>query len=132
MKVNLLVLLGTAAILAGGQAYAHHSFAATYFEDQTIQIEGRLLQFQFRNPHSFVHISAPDDDGNMQRWAVEWGGAGQLGSQGITSGTLRPGDEVTVVGNPGRKDGDFRVRMRSLRRTSDGFGWGQAPGEVFD
>ena len=68
----------------------------------------------------------------MQRWAVEWGGAGQLGSQGITSGTLRPGDEVIVVGNPGRKDGDFRVRMRSLRRTSDGFGWGQAPGEVFD
>ena len=80
----------------------------------------------------FGYISAPDADGNMQRWAVEWGGAGQLGSQGITSGTLRPGDEVIVVGNPGRKDGDFRVRMRSLRRTSDGFGWGQAPGEVFD
>ena len=132
MKVKLLALLFMAALATGGTAYAHHSFAATYFEDQTIQIEGRLLQFQFRNPHSFVQISAPDADGNMQRWAVEWGGAGQLGSQGITSGTLRPGDEVIVVGNPGRKDGDFRVRMRSLRRTSDGFGWGQAPGEVFD
>ena len=132
MKVKLLALLFMAALATGGSAYAHHSFAATYFEDQTIQIEGRLLQFQFRNPHSFVQISAPDADGNMQRWAVEWGGAGQLGSQGITSGTLRPGDEVIVVGNPGRKDGDFRVRMRSLRRTSDGFGWGQAPGEVFD
>ncbi len=132
MKVKLLALLFMAAFATGGPAYAHHSFAATYFEDQTIQIEGRLLQFQFRNPHSFVQISAPDADGNMQRWAVEWGGAGQLGSQGITSGTLRPGDEVIVVGNPGRKDGDFRVRMRSLRRTSDGFGWGQAPGEVFD
>ncbi len=132
MKVKLLALLFMAALATGGSAYAHHSFAATYFEDQTIQIEGRLLQFQFRNPHSFVQISAPDADDNMQRWAVEWGGAGQLGSQGITSGTLRPGDEVIVVGNPGRKDGDFRVRMRSLRRTSDGFGWGQAPGEVFD
>ena len=132
MKVKLLALLFMAAFATGGSAYAHHSFAATYFEDQTIQIEGRLLQFQFRNPHSFVQISAPDADGNMQRWAVEWGGAGQLGSQGITSGTLRPGDEVIVVGNPGRKDGDFRVRMRSLWRTSDGFGWGQAPGEVFD
>ncbi len=132
MKVKLLALLFMAALATGGPADAHHSFAATYFEDQTIQIEGRLLQFQFRNPHSFVQISAPDADGNMQRWAVEWGGAGQLGSQGITSGTLRPGDEVIVVGNPGRKAGDFRVRMRSLRRTSDGFGWGQAPGEVFD
>ena len=132
MKVKLLVLLTVVAILAGGTAYAHHSFAATYFENQTIQIEGTLLQFQFRNPHSFVHVSAPDDSGQMQRWAVEWGGAGQLGSQGVTSATLRPGDEVTIVGNPGRNPEDFRVRMRSLRRQSDGFGWGQAPDEVFD
>jgi hypothetical protein len=68
----------------------------------------------------------------MQRWAVEWGGTSQLGSQGVTSATLRPGDVVTIVGNPGRNAGDFRVRMRSLRRQSDGFGWGQAPDEVFD
>ena len=27
----------------------------------------------FRNPHSFVHIEAPGDDGQMHRWAVEWG-----------------------------------------------------------
>jgi hypothetical protein len=132
MKVKLLLVLIVAAILAGGTAYAHHSFAATYFENQTIQIEGRLLQFQFRNPHSFVHVSAPDDNGEMQRWAVEWGGTSQLGSQGVTSATLRPGDVVTIVGNPGRNAGDFRVRMRSLRRQSDGFGWGQAPDEVFD
>jgi hypothetical protein len=132
MKVKLLLVLIVAAMLAGGTAYAHHSFAATYFENQTIQIEGRLLQFQFRNPHSFVHVSAPDDNGEMQRWAVEWGGTSQLGSQGVTSATLRPGDVVTIVGNPGRNAGDFRVRMRSLRRQSDGFGWGQAPDEVFD
>ena len=132
MKVKLLVALMVVAILAGGTGYAHHSFAATYFENQTIQIEGTLLQFQFRNPHSFVHVSAPDETGQMQRWAVEWGGAGQLGSQGVTNATLRPGDEVTIVGNPGRNPEDFRVRMRSLRRKSDDFGWGQAPGEVFD
>jgi len=132
MKAKLLVALMVVAILAGGTGYAHHSFAATYFENQTIQIEGTLLQFQFRNPHSFVHVSAPDETGQTQRWAVEWGGAGQLGSQGVTNATLRPGDEVTIVGNPGRNPEDFRVRMRSLRRKSDGFGWGQAPGEVFD
>jgi hypothetical protein len=132
MKFKLLVLLIAVAIFAGGQAYAHHSFAATYFENQEIQIEGRLLQFQFRNPHSFVHVAAPDDDGNIQRWAVEWGGTGQLGSQGITSGTLRPGDQVLIVGNPGRNPEAFRVRMQSLRRKSDNFGWGQDPSEVFD
>ncbi len=132
MKVQRLVLITGAVLLAGGDAGAHHSFAATYFEDRTIQIEGRLLQFQFRNPHSFVHVAAPDDDGNVQRWAVEWGGAGQLGSQGVTGATLRPGDEVLIVGNPGRNPEAFRVRMLSLRRQSDNFGWGFEPDEIFD
>ena len=113
-------------------AEAHHSFVATYFEDRTIEIEGKLLQFLFRNPHSFVHVEAPDENGQMQRWAVEWGGAGQLANQGVTNQTLRPGDIVTITGNPGRDAADFRVRMLYLRRNSDGFDWGRRPGETFN
>ena len=47
----------------GAQAYAHHSFAATYLEDQTVTIEGELVQFLFRNPHSFVHVMVKEKDG---------------------------------------------------------------------
>ena len=82
MKRSLVVLLVAGAFALGGRAYAHHSFAATYLEDQEISIEGELVQFLYRNPHSFVHMMAPDSDKVMQRWAVEWGGGGQLGSQG--------------------------------------------------
>ena len=120
------------AITLVAVAEAHHSFAATYFEDRTVQIEGKLLQFLFRNPHSFVHVEAPDENGDMQRWAVEWGGAGQLANQGVTNQTLRPGDVVTITGNPGRDAADFRVRMLYLRRNSDGFDWGRRPGETFN
>ena len=132
MKRRLLVLLIVAAFMTGAQAYAHHSFAATYFEDKTVKIEGKLVQFLFRNPHSFVHIEAPDETGAMQRWAVEWGGAGQLGGQGVTRETLRPGDVVTITGNPGRNPADHRLRMVSLRRKSDAFVRGGKPGEVVD
>ena len=132
MKSKLLVVL-TAILSAGGMtARAHHSFAATYDENRTVKVEGNLVQFLFRNPHSFVHIMAPDDNGQMQRWAVEWGGAGQLGGQGVTRETLRPGDVVAITGNPGRNPADHRVRMVTLRRTSDGFGWGARPGETVD
>ena len=75
---------------------------------------------------------APDEDGTMQRWAIEWGGAGQLGGQGVTRETLKPGDKVIITGNPGRNPADHRVRMVTLRRPSDGFGWGTAAGETFD
>ena len=68
----------------------------------------------------------------MQRWGVEWGGAGQLGSQGVTRETFKSGDHVVITGNPGRNAEDHRIRMVSIRRTSDGFGWGGKPGQTFD
>jgi hypothetical protein len=131
-KWTMLLLATLVSAMAGSIARAHHSFTATYFEDRTIQIEGKLLQFLFRNPHSFVHVEAPDENGDLHRWAVEWGGAGQLAGQGVTNQTLRVGDVVSITGNPGRDPGDHRVRMQYLRRSSDGFDWGRRPGETFN
>jgi lysyl-tRNA synthetase class II len=130
MKLKLCVSILAIGMLAAGQAVAHHSFAATYFEEKTVQIEGKLVQFQFRNPHSFIQVEVKDDKGQIQRWSVEWGGASQLGAQGVTSETLKYGDIVTLSGAPGRDEGDNRMLLRSLRRKSDNFGWGQRPGEV--
>lgn len=87
-------------------------------------IEGDVAQFLYRNPHSFLHIEVKDPKGNMVRWAVEWGGAGQLGSQGITRDTLKPGDHVVVLGSPGRNPDDHRMRMIKVTRPSDGKSWG--------
>jgi hypothetical protein len=123
MKYKLLVLLFAATFLGGVRVYAHHSFAATYFEDKTVTVEGKLVQFLYRNPHSFVHVEAPDDKGEMQTWAIEWGGGGQLSRDGVTRETLKPGDQVIVKGNPGRNPDDHRVRMQSITRPSDGWTW---------
>ena len=77
-------------------------------------------------------VEVKDAKGEMQRWAIEWGGASQLGQQGVTSETLKYGDIVTISGNPGRVAEDHRIRMLSLRRKSDNYGWGQRPGETFN
>ena len=133
MKVRLILLIISAtALMSGIQLYAHHSFAATYFEDKQQTIEGDLSQFLFRNPHSFVHVDGKDEKGQPVTWAIEWGGGGQLGRQGVTRETLKPGDHVIIVGNPGRNPDDHRLRMIRLKRTSDGFTWGGRPGETFD
>jgi hypothetical protein len=134
MKYRLIALLIAVAVLSlsAAQFYAHHSFAATYFEDRTQRIEGKLVQFLFRNPHSFVHVEAKNEKGEVVRWAVEWGGGGQLGRQGVNRETLKAGDPVIIVGNPGRNPDDHRLRMLRLQRTSDGYSWGTRPGETFD
>ena len=126
-----LTLIGAFAVaLLAARAYAHHSFAATYFEDRRTEVEGKLVQFQFRNPHSFIQLEVKNEKGEIERWSIEWGGAAQLGSQGITGETLKYGDVVVINGNPGRDPADHRIRMLWLRRKSDNFGWGQKPGEV--
>ena len=116
----LIAFVGTVAI-SGATAYAHHSFAATYITDKEIKIEGDMVQFMFRNPHSFVHVMATDDKGQIQRWAVEWAAAGQL--SGVSRDTLKAGDHVIITGNPGRTSEDHRIRMRSIFRPKDGFKW---------
>ena len=92
------MLLSAAALASAVPTYAHHSFAATYFEDKTQTIEGDLVQFLFRNPHSFVHVEAQGRKGRMQRWAIEWGAGLQLNRQGVTRETLHPGDHVIITG----------------------------------
>jgi thiamine monophosphate kinase len=130
MKIRVAIALAGTLIAAAG-AQAHHSFTATYDENATIRIEGELVQFMFRNPHAWVHVMAPDENGDMQRWGVEWGGAGQLAGQGVSRDSLKPGDHVIIEGNPGRNAADHRLRMRSLLRPEDGFGWG-FEGETFE
>jgi len=116
-------VLGALTFVVAAPLSAHHSFAATYYEDQLQKIEGDLVQFQFRNPHSYVHVEAPDDKGATQRWTIEWGSGMQLSTQGLTATTLKVGDHVIVTGAPGRDPEDHRMRMRSLERPKDGLKW---------
>ena len=128
------IAASTALVLLAftSHAFAHHSFAATYHEDQEGRIEGKIIQFVFRNPHSYVHVEAPDENGTMQLWVVEWRAASGLSSQGVGGSTLKVGDEVIITGNKARDPADHRLRMLSLTRKSDGFNWGTRPGEVVD
>jgi hypothetical protein len=132
MKRHLVVLLAAGAAAVAGPALAHHSFSATYLETQSVSIEGEIIQFVFRNPHSFVHVNVKEKDGTVTTYNVEWGGTGQLGNTGVTRETLKAGDMVVITGAPGRNPADHRIRMVTLKRPRDGFTWGQAPGQTVD
>jgi hypothetical protein len=133
MRYRVFLLLLVAGLLVPGTAaYGHHSLSATYQAEKEIKLEGTLVQFVFRNPHSFVHIQAQDEKGETRRWAVEWTGAAALGSRGVQADSLRAGDHVIITGRPSRAPGETRVLMLSIWRPSDNFRWGRNPGEVVD
>ena len=132
MKRTLLLPLVALALVSGGRAFAHHSQAAVYQGGKKVTIEGNVAQVIIRSPHSFVHVTAKDENGEMQRWAIEWGGAGQLSRTGVDGKTLKIGDHVIIEANPGRNPLDHRMLMVTIKRPSDGFTWGRKPGEVVD
>jgi len=130
---NVFRLLALAIVmLTVTTVFAHHSFGATYDTSKQVKIEGKLVQFVYRNPHSFVHVEAADADGTVQRWAIEWGGTSQLAGAGVKRDSLKIGDHVVIVGRPSRVPGEFRMLMVTLTRPSDGFNWGRSPTEVVD
>ncbi len=120
-KIGLIFLAVLAMVTSPVQA--HHSFPSTYLVDQKITIQGTVIQFLFRNPHSFIHVMAPDKDGVMQRWAVEWGAGNALARDNVTSETLRPGDKVVITGSPGRDATVHRMRAGEIERPSDHWKW---------
>ena len=111
MKRYLVAPLAILALAVGAQAFAHHSFAATYVETESMTIEGDLVQFQVRNPHSYIHVIVKEKDGSMVRYVVEWGSPSQLSGTGVTKDSLKPGDHIIISGNPGRNPDDHRVQI---------------------
>ena len=132
MRRYLTLLLLSVVLGLGARAYAHHSFEATYVEEESVTIQGELVRFIFRNPHSFVHLTVRAKNGSQVRYAVEWTAARQLVMDGVTEETLKVGDFVVITGRPGRNPSDHRMRLTSLLRPSDGFGWRHRGGSMMD
>jgi hypothetical protein len=103
---------------------AHHSLADYYLETDTIDIEGEVVEFQFKNPHSWVHVMSRDPFGGSRLYAAEWASVSRLERDGITARTLRPGDVVRVWASPNRNANDNRIRLKRIERRSDRWKWG--------
>ena len=132
MKRQVFILLTGMALLGGASALAHHSQVAVYQTSAEQKIEGTLAQVLIRSPHSWVHIEAKDENGKLQRYAVEWGGATQLRNAGVDGKTLKVGEKVRVTGRPGRNAADHRLLMVYIETVDGRWTWGNKPGEVVD
>ena len=122
MKRRLLVL-GIGALLAATTADAHHSFAKEYAEDRHISLEGDVVSFEFRNPHTWLYFTARDATGVARRYGAEWANPRRLEQQGVAATSLRAGDHVVVTGAPNRSATEYSVHLKSIHRPADGWSW---------
>lgn len=87
-----------AGLLATGAAMAHHSFAM-FDQSQRVTLKGTVTEFQWTNPHAFLHVEVTED-GRKTAWHVELNSPNNLRRQGWRSDSVKPGEAVTVVINP--------------------------------
>ena len=127
MKSLYVLTLGAlAAGLAMGTAVqAHHSF--TQFDRDTEMVKtGTVVRWAFNNPHSWLYLNVPNDDGSETLWSFEGSGPVSLIGRGITGSTFEPGDTLTfmycpmVDGRPGGHLGWARLADGAYINPSDG------------
>jgi hypothetical protein len=118
-----LLILGIGALLAATSASAHHSFAKMYAEEKQISLEGDVVSFEYRNPHTWVYFTANDGTGVFRKYGAEWSNPRRLEQQGVAASTLKPGDHVIVTGAPNRNATDYSVDLKSIHRPTDGWRW---------
>lgn len=100
------ILAGCSALLLAAlssSASAHHSFAM-FDQAKQVELKGTVTEFQWTNPHAFIHIDVPNQAGGMDSWQVELNSPNNLKRQGWKSSSVKPGDQVTLLLNP-LKDG---------------------------
>ena len=96
MKNQILILCISALTgLIGQSAMAHHSTVGQ-IEEFSVEIEGVVKEFQFKNPHSWIQVMVADGNGGETEWSVEWLIPNILMRQGYNPSTFLIGDEVKV------------------------------------
>lgn len=107
-----VLALGLALLLNLGQASAHHG-SANYDMSKSVSVKGTVTQFDFMNPHSAIHLEAKDDKGNAEPWLIEADSPNNLARAGWTRDSLKPGEQITIVGNR-LKDGSKVMRLQKV------------------
>ena len=100
-RTALTITMG--GILAGftHAGAAHH--AATMFDrEQTVELSGEIVEFQWTSPHVWIQIDVENESGERVEWSVEGSVPNRLYRAGWRPTTFQPGDRVTIHAAPMR------------------------------
>ena len=121
--IPFIGLCAAGLLLAALPADGHHAWTAAYLEDQSVWIQGEVVELHYQNPHAWLFVAALDRGGQLQRYGAEWASPSRLNQQGVARDTLKPGDKLILTGSPPRDPNEFRLHLKRIERPADGWTW---------
>jgi hypothetical protein len=109
MRIKKMMLLASLFTAGTTVAWAHHSYSAFEMRDEKV-ISGIVKKFDWSNPHSWIWIDVPNEQGGVDTWGIEGMSPNYLGRRGWTRTTLKTGDKITITIHPlrnGEHGGSF-------------------------
>jgi hypothetical protein len=91
---------------------AHHG-ASEYDMTKIVTLHGTVTELQFVNPHTLLTFIVKEDSGKVSDWQGELPSPNLLTRRGWSRSTLKPGDQVTVIGAPAR-NGEKGMQVKKL------------------
>jgi hypothetical protein len=113
----LLLIVFLVLFAAVSPAVAHHSFAAGFDVNKTVEVSGAVTEVEWMNPHAWIHLDVKNEAGDIEKWSFELGSPNGLIRRGWTRGTIRPGDVISVSGYRAR-DGSQRANVVAVTLAS--------------
>ena len=92
MHLKGLMLAGLAASLFAVPALAHHSYAM-FDHGKLMKVSGVVTQWEYVNPHSWLHINVTGADGKVFPFGFETRSPQLLTRLGIGRDTMKPGED---------------------------------------
>jgi hypothetical protein len=100
-KVLFPLLITLAVLVFSNAARAHHA-ARQVYESKAITLMGVVTDYEWANPHSVLSVAVKDDRGKVEEWHAEILPPTEMIRAGWTKESVKPGDEVTLTGRPGK------------------------------
>lgn len=109
------VLVVTAlSLLAIVPAYAHHG-SAGYDMSKPATITGTVTAYNFTNPHVLISMDVKNASGAIEKWEGELTSPNRLSREGWSKNTLKPGDQVTLIGAPAKSGSPTMIIRKVLK-----------------
>ena len=104
MRRSIVGFVSTMFCMVAPIAVAHHGFSAHYDPDKVIRIEGTVKQFDFINPHGFLHIETVNDAGESVVYVCDLQARNQLVRKGADENLFAEGEHIVVMAFASRRD----------------------------